>query len=185
MTQASVVADSRMRKRRCMLPPGEWADGSRGPAAGMITRKALVVLAFSLCLGPAALAGPLPRSLTLAPGWLFQQDPLDVGTTLGWQKPAFDRSGWRKVAVPSAWDEYDATMDGYEGACWYAFQLPASEVAPGSWQRLRFGRVNHRATVWVDGEKVAEDSLGYLPFEAVVTPRLKPGKPAWIVVRAE
>jgi hypothetical protein len=37
---------------------------------------------------------------------------------------------------------------------------------PGS---ARFGRVNHRA-VWIDGERVAEDSLGYLPFDVDATP---------------
>jgi beta-glucuronidase len=63
--------------------------------------------------------------------------------------------------------------------------MPAERIDAGRWQRLRFGRANHRATVWIDGEKVAEDSLGYLPFEVATTPRLRPGGPGWIVVRVE
>jgi beta-galactosidase/beta-glucuronidase len=147
----------------------------------------MTTTALCLLLGFAgtAVGAPLPRTLVLSSGWRFQPDPLDVGSTQGWQRPDFDRRGWRTVAVPSAWDEYDTTMDGYEGVCWYAFRLPAEEVVSDSWQRLRFGRVNHRATVWIDGEKVAEDSLGYLPFEVQATPRLEAGRPAWIVVRVE
>ena len=146
------------------------------------------VLAAALVLSatPRAAAAPaLPRALTLSSGWLFQPDPLEVGLAQGWQQPGFDRHAWRAVAVPSAWDAYDPTMDGYEGVCWYALRLPAERIDPSAWQRLRFNRANHRATVWIDGEKVAEDSLGYLPFEVTATPRLRPGQPAWIVVRVE
>ena len=87
--------------------------------------------------------------------------------------------------MPMAWDEYSKAMDGYEGIGWYALTLPAERIVPGAWQRLRFGRVNHHATVWINGEKVAEDSIGYLPFEVAATPWLEPGRPASIVVRVE
>jgi beta-glucuronidase len=123
--------------------------------------------------------------VTLSSGWRFQPDPLGIGIEQGWHRPEFDRGVWRSVTVPSAWDAYDATMDGYEGVCWYAYQVPAARIDAGAWQRLRFGRANHKATVWIDGEKVAEDSLGYLPFEVATTPRLRPGSPGWIVVRVE
>jgi len=146
-----------------------------------------IVLALGLALvaPSAARAASLPRSLELSSGWRFQPDPLDIGVARGWQQPEFDRAGWRSVPVPSAWDAYDATLDGYEGVGWYAYRLPAQRIDGTAWQRLRFGRANHRATVWIDGEKMAEDSLGYLPFELAATPRLRPGSPAWIVVRVE
>jgi beta-glucuronidase len=140
-----------------------------------------------LCLaGSAAHAGStLPRSIALTSGWRFQPDPLRLGDTQGWQRPGFDRHGWRTVPVPAAWDTYGAAMDGYEGVCWYAYELPADRIRADAWQRLRFGRVNHRATVWIDGEQVADDSTGYLPFETPATPRLNPAHAAWIVVRVE
>jgi beta-glucuronidase len=147
---------------------------------------ALVTLLLFPLAGPrAAPAAPLPRSLALSHGWLFQPDPLEIGLAEGWQQPGFDRAGWRAVVVPGAWDAYDATMDGYEGVGWYACRMPAERIDARAWQRLRFGRANHRATVWIDGEKVAEDSLGYLPFEVAATPRMRPGSPGWIVVRVE
>src|SRR5262249_7882927 len=112
-------------------------------------------------------------------------DPLGVGDARHWEAPDFDRGGWRRVKVPGAWDFYDAVMDGYEGVGWYAFQLPADRVVPGAGQRLRFGRANHPRTAWIDGRKAGENLTGYLPFEVAASPWLKPGRPAWIVVRVE
>ena len=126
-----------------------------------------------------------PRSVTLSEGWLFQPDPLKVGDAQQWQRPDFDRSGWRRVAVPAAWDGYSPVMDGYEGVGWFALALPAESVRTNAWQRLRFNRANHRATVWIDGEKAGENLTGYLPFEVGATPFLKPGHRSWIVVRVE
>ncbi len=126
-----------------------------------------------------------PRSLVLSEGWRFQPDPLGVGDAQRWWSPGFDRSGWRPVTVPMAWDGYDPVMDGYEGVGWYAIHLPADHVAANSWQRLRFGRVNHHATIWIDGREAGQDTIGYLPFEVAASPRLTPGRPAWVVVRVE
>ena len=164
---------------------------------GGIITHIMVPLSHRLSLGLVALllsAAPVPalsnrsvppRSVTLSDGWLFQPDPLGVGDAQQWQRPDFDRSGWRPVTVPAAWDYYDAVMDGYEGVGWYALALPADRVAPSLWQRLRFNRANHRATVWIDGQKAGENLTGYLPFEIDASPRLRPGRPAWIVVRVE
>ena len=123
--------------------------------------------------------------MTLSDGWLFQPDPHGVGETQGWQRADLDRKGWRPVVVPMAWDHYDPVMDGYEGVGWYALALPAERLVPGAWQRLRFGRANHRATVWIDGQKAGENLTGYLPFEIAATPWLEPGRGAALVVRVE
>ena len=147
-------------------------------------------LALAAVLASAAVpAAPArtapPRSLILSEGWLFQPDPLGVGDAQGWWRPDLDRSGWRRVTVPMAWDFYDPVMDGYEGVGWYALALPADRIVAGAWQRLRFNRANYRATVWIDGQKAGENLTGYLPFEVAATPWVKPGGPAWIVVRVE
>jgi beta-galactosidase/beta-glucuronidase len=160
-----------------------------GPSPAALTLRLALGLGALLVLAspsPAVPAGAAPpRSWTLSDGWLFQPDPLGVGDGQGWQKPDFDRSGWRRVTVPMAWDHYDPVMDGYEGVGWYALALPAGRVAPGAWQRLRFGRANYSATVWIDGKKAGENLTGYLPFEVAASPWLTPGRPAWIVVRVE
>lgn len=144
----------------------------------------LAAVAVAVSGGPVSAAQRPPRALALSE-WLFQPDPLGIGDAQGWEKPDYDRGGWRRVTVPMAWDAYDPAMDGYEGVGWYALALPADHIVPAAWQRLRFGRVNHRATVWIDGHKAGEDSIGYLPFEVAASPWLEPGRPAWIVVRVE
>ena len=151
-------------------------------------RMARIGLAAVLALLPASAvfaAATLARSTTLSEGWLFQPDPLGVGDAQGWQRPELDRSGWRPVAVPMAWDFYDPVMDGYEGVGWYALALSPELVVPGAWQRLRFGRANHRARVWIDGHAAGENLTGYLPFEVAASPWLVPGRPVWVVVRVE
>ena len=147
-------------------------------------RAATITLAclFILAAGSAPAAD---RSAPLDGPWLFQPDPDTVGEKQGWEKPEADRSGWRRVAVPMAWDDYDPTMESYEGAGWYALAIPGERVVASSWQRLRFGRVNHKARVWLNGRLAGENLTGYLPFELAATPFLRAGQSNWLVLRVE
>jgi beta-galactosidase/beta-glucuronidase len=155
----------------------------------MFSRAALLALAIAFSLVAASVTAssisPMPRSVVLSDGWLFQPDPLGLGDAQHWERADLDRSGWRAVPVPMAWDFYDSVMDGYEGVGWYALKFPAERVAPNAWQRMRFGRANHKATVWVDGQKAGENLTGYLPFEVPLTPHVALGRSSWIVVRVE
>ncbi|HSD28129.1 MAG TPA: hypothetical protein VLL75_12555, partial [Vicinamibacteria bacterium] len=128
----------------------------RGLLAGLLA----LVAAEAAAVGPTSLDGP----------WVFQPDPDAVGEAQGWERPDAERSGWRRVPVPMAWDHYDPTMEDYEGVAWYALAIPAEHVVPSSWQRLRFGRVNHKAKVWLNGRLAGENLTGYLPFEVPATP---------------
>src|SRR5215472_18453415 len=148
----------------------------------------LVVAALAIALGgpsAASASPPLPRSVSLSDGWLFQPDPLRVGDGQHWERPDLGRSGWTAVTVPMAWDFFDPVMDGYEGVGWYALRLPPERVVPSAWQRLRFGRANYKATVWIDGQRAGENLTGYLPFEVALTPHVAADRPAWIVLRVE
>jgi len=128
---------------------------------------------------------PMPRSVVLSDGWLFQPDPLKTGDARHWESPDLDRSSWRAVSVPMAWDFYDPVMNGYEGVGWYAIRLPAERIVPSAWQRLRFGRANYKARVWIDGHEAGENLTGYLPFDVPLTPHAPPDRPCWVVVRVE
>jgi beta-galactosidase/beta-glucuronidase len=164
------------------IPRSNGAAIDDSPQAMPVTAiaAALVLFAFGGAAGDGA-----PRASVLSDGWVFQPDPLGVGDAQHWHDPAFDRSGWRRVAVPMAWDFFDPVMDGYEGVGWYALRLQADRIAAGKWQTLRFGRANHHAKVWIDGEEAGASDLGYLPFDVPATPHLKAGRDAWIVVRVE
>jgi hypothetical protein len=144
------------------------------------------LVAFGLLAHPfAARAASLPRSLELSAGWLFQPDPLDVGAAQGWQQPGFDRSGWRSVTVPAAWDDYDATLDGYEGVCWYAYRLSAHHIDPRAWQRLRFGRRTTARWCGSTARRWPRIRSDTCRSRSAATPRLHPRKASWIVVRVE
>jgi hypothetical protein len=43
-------------------------------------------------------------------GRRFQVDVSDLGEREAWNKAGFDRSHWREVEVPMAWDLYDLSL---------------------------------------------------------------------------
>jgi beta-galactosidase/beta-glucuronidase len=92
----------------------------------------------------------------------------------------------REIVVPFA-PETPASGVGDTGlyrACWYrrTFTAPALQAGERLW--VRFGAVDHHATVWVDGARVVEHDGGYTPFGADVTDVLGDGAGHELVVRA-
>ena len=105
---------------------------------------------------------PTRRHRALNGRWAFVTDPDDEGLDAEYHE-SFPADADR-IDVPSAWNATSEYYD-YEGPAWYRrrFGLPA-----GGPTRIAFGGVCHDATVWVDGERVAEHYGGYTPFEAVL-----------------
>jgi hypothetical protein len=103
--------------------------------------------------------------------WDFRFDPDNEGETKAWfapDAPGFDET----ITVPFPWQSElsgVAAVD-YRGVAWYR----RSFTVPPNWgeQRLflRFGAVDYRARVWLDGEFVGEHEGGYSPFEFDITP---------------
>jgi beta-glucuronidase len=90
--------------------------------------------------------------------------------------------GWREAPVPASYNDLfaDAAVRDHVGDAWYE---TTARVPVGERTVLRFDAATHRATVWVDGEQVAEHEGGYTPFEADITALLTPGEPVRITVR--
>jgi beta-galactosidase/beta-glucuronidase len=102
-----------------------------------------------------------------------------------WATPA-DASFSDSILVPFA-PETPASGVGDTGmyrACWYRRTFEAPRLAPGERLWLRFGAVDHEATVWVNGTRVAVHAGGYTPFGADVTDVLAAGGEQEVVVRA-
>jgi beta-glucuronidase len=115
-----------------------------------------------------------PREVReVASGWRFQLDARDVGERERWYDAGTDRSAWREVEVPRAWDLFDEALRGYEGIGWYAVTLDGSWARAGKVQHLTFGRVMYRAEVWLNGELLGEHIDGYLPFAFDISGKLK------------
>ncbi len=120
-----------------------------------------------------ACAQPAREATEVRSGWRLQIDSQDIGEREHWFDSAFDRSGWRKVEVPRAWDVLDQALRDYEGIGWYNVELDGSWARPGKIQHVRFGRVMYQARVWLNGELLGEHTGGYLPFAFDVTGKLK------------
>jgi len=116
--------------------------------------------------------------------WHFRLDPAEQGEQAGFHtNRAID--GWTPTTVPNAWnatDESDASHRGTVG--WYRkdFVLPSRDAAL-DW-KLRFEAINHRATVWLNGQLIATHEGPYIPFEAEVPARARRG-PNLLVVRVD
>jgi beta-glucuronidase len=114
-----------------------------------------------------------PRDVReVSSGWRFQIDTHDVGESERWYDPGADRSSWRDVVVPGAWDLIDESMRGHEGIGWYSVTIDGSWARAGKVQHLNFGRVMYHARVWLNGELLGEHVDGYLPFSFDVTGKL-------------
>ena len=142
-------------------------------------------------LPPGVAAGAIPAAnrmrsvsrstLSLDGTWQARLDPDDLGLVQGWSDPGvtFDRT----LPVPMPWQAADPALGKYAGVVWYrrSFDVPTDwrgrEVA------VRFGAVDHRATVWVNGREVGGHEGGYTPFEVSATEHLRWGQRNWVTLR--
>ncbi len=128
-----------------------------------------------------------PRWHDLTGTWQFAFDPGDTGRDRHWESDpaAFDRA----ITVPFP-PESAASGIGDPGphrVVWYRREvvLGTVERVPGDRLILRFGAVDYRADVWVNGTHVAFHEGGHTPFHADVTHAAGDADTAVIVVRAE
>ena len=76
------------------------------------------------------------------------------------------------LAVPGDWNSQADELFLYEGPLWYRKTF-SHTPGTGTRQFLRFGGVNRRATVWLNGEEIGGTRIGFVPFEMEVTDLLK------------
>ena len=110
---------------------------------------------------------------------------------------AFDREGLltdpeavvfdRTIRVPFAPEAPLSVIgDGaFTRAVWYRRTIDPIVAGPGELVMLRFGAVDYRATVWIDGCHVGSHEGGHTPFAFDVTDQLTSNGRHLLVVRAE
>lgn len=128
----------------------------------------IAVLLGALVLNADRLASA--QTVSLNGDWNFVIDPagsLTVATVT--QSP-----GVRRTQVPGSWQSQFDDLRDYAGVAWYWRTVnaaaPADRVAI-----LRFGAVDYRAEVFVNGESAGTHDGGFLPFELEVTGLWQPG----------
>lgn len=108
--------------------------------------------------------------------WQFAFDPSDAGYREGWQKPG--RTLPLTINVPFC---YQSRMSGIgdetlKDIVWYRRTFTAGEAFAGKRVLLRFGAVDYRTQVYVNGSYVGEHAGGYSPFYFDVTDFLNGGE---------
>src|SRR5215217_861080 len=129
---------------------------------------------------PHALGGPDGRS-ALDGKWIVRGHASGPGQALGWPRGTFAGRTVRVPYSPNAGTVRGAAgLRSFSGSvAWYRTTF---SVAAGGEYAIRFESVNHRATVWVDGRRVARHTGVYLPFDVPL--RLAAGEHR-LVVRAD
>ncbi|SEP25528.1 beta-glucuronidase [Halogranum amylolyticum] len=90
----------------------------------------------------------------------------------------------RSVEIPSSWGEELPEFRHYEGWVWFAKSFDCDTEQSGARSFLRFGAVNYKAKVWLNGELLGTHEGGYTPFSFEVTETLQDGENT-IVVQAD
>jgi len=122
--------------------------------------------------------------LNLNGSWEFEFDDANVGLKENWA--AGERRFSRNIIVPFCFESPASGIGdpSFHPWVWYRRRFNPPEAWRGKRIWLRFGAVDYRAMVWVNGHYVGGHEGGSAPFGFDITERLKPG-PNLLTVRVE
>jgi beta-glucuronidase len=104
-------------------------------------------------------------------------DDLDVAEAMRKDRGAlyeYDMDRSPVAALPQSWVTHAPEMRWYNGLVWYQRHFIA-HPRPGQRAFLRFGAVDYRAHVYLNGRRVGEHEGGFTPFAFEVTKLLRDG----------
>ena len=134
-------------------------------------RMVAVFPVVALILAAVIPGKALARTISLDGNWFFVADPAD-----SLQIGDLGRANAIPVAVPSSWQAAFVDRRDYAGVAWYWRNVTIDPPASGQLLLLRFGAVDYRADVFVNGRKAGSHEGGYLPFEFDITSLVHPGE---------
>ena len=108
--------------------------------------------------------------------WEFDFDADEEGKNAGWFKP--DQEFSRSINVPSCWESSLSGVNDpdYKGQAWYKKTVNVDKSWEGKKIFLKFGAVDWKCKLWVNGEEVGEHIGGYSAFEMDVTEYMNVGE---------
>lgn len=108
--------------------------------------------------------------------WDFAFDPGEEGQSKGWHQE--DAVLEQKINVPFCWESSLSGVEDtdYLGQAWYQKKITPDASWQGRKIFLKFGAVDWKCKLWVNGQEVGEHIGGYNAFEFDVTEYIKPGE---------
>ena len=106
---------------------------------------------------------------------------LDTKPTNTTERVEYDFDKSPSLAVPGDWNTQRPDLFYYEGTVWYRRKFDFSELPAGNRAFLRFGGVNYRADVYLNGQKAGTHIGGFTPFTLEVTKLIKTGVNSLVV----
>ncbi|MFR9615901.1 MAG: glycoside hydrolase family 2 TIM barrel-domain containing protein [Rikenellaceae bacterium] len=89
----------------------------------------------------------------------------------------FDDSSWKAVELPhTAHMEPLLVNDQWQGVCWYRKSFTVRNYSADKKYTIEAEAAMNHATMWINGQQVAEYEDGYLPMVVDVTPYLVDGE---------
>ena len=134
----------------------------------------LLLISVSLAVASTSsnASSAAPQTISLDGKWNFVTDP---SGSLKIQGLASAKEA-REIQVPGSWQAQFSDLRDYAGVGWYWRSLHVAALQPGQVALLRFGAVDYRAVVYVNGKHVGSHDGGYLPFEFNITSNLQAGE---------
>jgi beta-galactosidase len=123
-------------------------------------KRKLITLIFTLTFSSVLTAN---ETLDLNGKWNFKTDPYRVGESNEWFSSETDYTCWNEMDVPGNWDLYNEYSE-YAGDAWYNRSFFVDESLKGQSIRIVFQSVYNDCKLWINGRKVGENHLGFLPF---------------------
>lgn len=117
--------------------------------------------------------------------WQFAYDDSNVGLDQDWMQitDVFDRT--ITVPFPPESSASGVADPSFHPVVWYRRTFQVTEEDRQGRLLLHFGAVDYRASVWVNGQHVADHEGGHTPFSADISRALGDEAECSIVVRAE
>ena len=166
-------------------------------ACSLVSALAAPVSAQVVPEGPVLAAADLREGQSLDGEWTYSIDPYRDGAAGFHGGPAgdghrryddtdvaartqgdpialyeYDMDASPTATLPESWIGHAPQMRHYQGLVWYQKRFDAA-ATPGERQFLRFGAVNYRAEVWLNGERLGAHEGGFTPFAFEVTGKLR------------
>src|SRR5437867_6487066 len=116
----------------------------------------------------------LRQMLDLSGSWEFRMDRTNQGVSRKWfaADPPKPEAPVIPMDVPSVWQQY---VDADGGIAWYVktFSLPKDFL--GRVLRVKFGAVDYRARVWLNGQELGGHEGAFTPFEFDISQAVRAG----------